>query len=374
MSPLPTPPQQRRASYQQYRSGSRTSSTATIPIVNAVPPAPYDPLLAPPPSVYINTMRSPLTQPQTLLNAGLPNPVLSSSYTQGQQSPSFISQTDFSAHNAFASPSFPMGPFSQQSNLLNTPNHFASDLVPMNPMNAQLSQFDLLPNLRNSSYLFPSENFEIMDRYNSNMLAGTSFSDSDSFKLNAPLSTTLVSFMPGAELIDMDRFAYLRMNSMPILNTVPATGSPIFTASTFTRSPSEPKYETIGMVSPPAATPPALSSPPPMNQNSGMAKPPRFKPSEAELALLNGVFHKNPYPNASTRKRLADKLGLEMKQIQFWFQNRRALSKANGTPVSKPKKQKESSSSSTPEAEPVKEPSSSLLLQAADVEVEQASL
>ncbi|KAJ3142488.1 hypothetical protein HK100_002931 [Physocladia obscura] len=76
----------------------------------------------------------------------------------------------------------------------------------------------------------------------------------------------------------------------------------------------------------------------PGSHGGGIAKPPRFKPNENELTLLTAVFTKNPYPSSTIRKKLAEKMGLEIKQIQFWFQNRRALSKVQGNPLSKPKK------------------------------------
>ncbi|KAI8828211.1 homeobox domain-containing protein, partial [Chytriomyces cf. hyalinus JEL632] len=53
----------------------------------------------------------------------------------------------------------------------------------------------------------------------------------------------------------------------------------------------------------------------------------RFKATEAELPILSAVFEKNPFPSAVLRQKLADRLGLESKQIQFWFQNRRATLK-----------------------------------------------
>ncbi|KAJ3205106.1 hypothetical protein HDU82_005400 [Entophlyctis luteolus] len=64
----------------------------------------------------------------------------------------------------------------------------------------------------------------------------------------------------------------------------------------------------------------------------------RFKPTPADLAILTTVFAKAPYPSAGMRARLAERLGLQGRQIQFWFQNRRAFSKLHGQPLKKPKK------------------------------------
>ncbi|KAJ3347772.1 hypothetical protein HDU83_001824 [Entophlyctis luteolus] len=76
----------------------------------------------------------------------------------------------------------------------------------------------------------------------------------------------------------------------------------------------------------------------------------RFKPTPADLAILMNVFAKAPYPSAGMRARLAERLGLQGRQIQFWFQNRRAFCKLHGQPLKKPKKGDKLSSASTPAA------------------------
>ncbi|KAJ3266753.1 hypothetical protein HDU77_010861 [Chytriomyces hyalinus] len=68
------------------------------------------------------------------------------------------------------------------------------------------------------------------------------------------------------------------------------------------------------------------------------ARPARFKPTEAELVMLTAIFQKNPFPSAALRQKLADKMGLDIKQVQFWFQNRRATMKISGIHVLKPKR------------------------------------
>ncbi|KAI9351225.1 hypothetical protein BDR26DRAFT_850699 [Obelidium mucronatum] len=95
----------------------------------------------------------------------------------------------------------------------------------------------------------------------------------------------------------------------------------------------------------PSATPPASpekqqrsNSISNSNNSNANDKKNRFKATEAELPILSAVFEKNPFPSAVLRKKLADRLGLEVKQIQFWFQNRRATLKINGIHVIKPKK------------------------------------
>ncbi|KAI9351226.1 hypothetical protein BDR26DRAFT_850700 [Obelidium mucronatum] len=63
---------------------------------------------------------------------------------------------------------------------------------------------------------------------------------------------------------------------------------------------------------------------------------PRFKPQKADLEVLMASFENNPFPDKEERRRLAEKLVLEPKQILFWFQNRRAALKMNGIHVLKP--------------------------------------
>ncbi|KAJ3386926.1 hypothetical protein HDU84_001202 [Entophlyctis sp. JEL0112] len=53
----------------------------------------------------------------------------------------------------------------------------------------------------------------------------------------------------------------------------------------------------------------------------------RFKPSAQHLALLTSVFAKNAFPSRALRDKLARLFGVESKQVQVWFQNRRQMAK-----------------------------------------------
>ncbi|TPX64510.1 hypothetical protein CcCBS67573_g08385 [Chytriomyces confervae] len=75
-----------------------------------------------------------------------------------------------------------------------------------------------------------------------------------------------------------------------------------------------------------------------MKQGETGAKAQKFKPTEAQLSTLVGVFEKNPFPSAALRSHLAEVLQIQPKQVRFWFQNRRATYKINGVYVIKPKK------------------------------------
>ncbi|KAI8828198.1 Homeodomain-like protein [Chytriomyces cf. hyalinus JEL632] len=66
-------------------------------------------------------------------------------------------------------------------------------------------------------------------------------------------------------------------------------------------------------------------------------RPPRFRPTEQQLAVLASIFEKNPFPSQTVRSKIAREMGLENKQVLFWFQNRRATLKNNGIHVIKPK-------------------------------------
>ncbi|TPX66512.1 hypothetical protein CcCBS67573_g07803 [Chytriomyces confervae] len=68
------------------------------------------------------------------------------------------------------------------------------------------------------------------------------------------------------------------------------------------------------------------------------AKPVRFHPTPCELQTLVGVFEVNPFPSRVLREKLAQHMGITMRQIQLWFQNRRAFKKAAGLTFTRPLK------------------------------------
>ncbi|TPX51295.1 hypothetical protein CcCBS67573_g10040 [Chytriomyces confervae] len=77
------------------------------------------------------------------------------------------------------------------------------------------------------------------------------------------------------------------------------------------------------------------------NINTGSqtdAKPVRFHPTPCELQTLVGVFEVNPFPSRVLREKLAQHMGITMRQIQLWFQNRRAFKKAAGLTFTRPLK------------------------------------
>ena len=46
--------------------------------------------------------------------------------------------------------------------------------------------------------------------------------------------------------------------------------------------------------------------------------------TESHLQILENCFHEVKHPDTSRREKLAKQLGLPVKTIQIWFQNRRA--------------------------------------------------
>ncbi|KAF8665340.1 hypothetical protein AX16_000359 [Volvariella volvacea WC 439] len=76
--------------------------------------------------------------------------------------------------------------------------------------------------------------------------------------------------------------------------------------------------------------PPSSSSQPSQsNPDSGRDKPkkPRHRHSPSQLAALNELYEKTEHPNLEMRSKLAQRLGMEIKTVNAWFQNKRASSK-----------------------------------------------
>ncbi|KAH8099745.1 homeobox-domain-containing protein [Cristinia sonorae] len=67
----------------------------------------------------------------------------------------------------------------------------------------------------------------------------------------------------------------------------------------------------------------------PHSQDNAKDKPkkPRHRHSAFQLAALNELYDKNEHPPLDERTALADKLGMEVKTVNAWFQNKRASSK-----------------------------------------------
>ncbi|KAI0057990.1 hypothetical protein BV25DRAFT_1919692 [Artomyces pyxidatus] len=80
----------------------------------------------------------------------------------------------------------------------------------------------------------------------------------------------------------------------------------------------------------------------------------RKRTSPAQLKRLEGIFVDDKKPNGPLRTRLADELGMSPREVQVWFQNRRAKEKKGSTARPEP------STSSTPDGhvESASEPTS----------------
>ncbi|KAI3622398.1 distal-less homeobox 3 [Moniliophthora roreri] len=71
--------------------------------------------------------------------------------------------------------------------------------------------------------------------------------------------------------------------------------------------------------------PVAQSSPSELHRDR--QKKPRHRHSPAQLAALNELFEKDEHPALELRQSLAERLGMETKTVNAWFQNKRASSK-----------------------------------------------
>eukprot|EP01088_Endostelium_zonatum_P004263 TRINITY_DN15471_c0_g1_i1.p1 TRINITY_DN15471_c0_g1~~TRINITY_DN15471_c0_g1_i1.p1 ORF type:complete len:350 (-),score=96.41 TRINITY_DN15471_c0_g1_i1:152-1201(-) len=74
---------------------------------------------------------------------------------------------------------------------------------------------------------------------------------------------------------------------------------------------------------------------PPPSPDDGRNK--RKRKSPGQLELLETEFAQNPMPNKEVREQLGMVLGLSNRQVQIWFQNRRAKVKNNGGRIAKKK-------------------------------------
>ena len=55
----------------------------------------------------------------------------------------------------------------------------------------------------------------------------------------------------------------------------------------------------------------------------GKSRRPRWTPSEDAKALLETIFSADSFPTFTVRNQLAEQLGIDSRQVQIWFQNRR---------------------------------------------------
>ncbi|KAI8990612.1 hypothetical protein BD414DRAFT_507136 [Trametes punicea] len=74
-------------------------------------------------------------------------------------------------------------------------------------------------------------------------------------------------------------------------------------------------------------SPAAPSKPLPSKDKADQQKKPRHRHSAFQLAALNELYEKNEHPSLEERTALAQRLGMETKTVNSWFQNKRASSK-----------------------------------------------
>ncbi|KAG1754751.1 uncharacterized protein EDB91DRAFT_1342536 [Suillus paluster] len=89
---------------------------------------------------------------------------------------------------------------------------------------------------------------------------------------------------------------------------------------------------------------------PDSNDKGSSGKKPRHRHSPTQLAALNELYEKTEHPSLDDRTELAEKLGMETKTVNAWFQNKRASTKKRNKPAA----------SASTDAPPQKSPSSTL--------------
>lgn len=77
-----------------------------------------------------------------------------------------------------------------------------------------------------------------------------------------------------------------------------------------------------------------MSQPFPEDAPKDKQKKPRHRHSPEQLAALNRLFEQNEHPSLDIRSSLAERLGMETKTVNAWFQNKRASSKRRTRGVS----------------------------------------
>jgi len=77
----------------------------------------------------------------------------------------------------------------------------------------------------------------------------------------------------------------------------------------------------------PTGTPPSARANKGSQDRSDQPKKPRHRHSAFQLAALNELYEKNEHPSLEERTSLAERLGMETKTVNSWFQNKRASSK-----------------------------------------------
>ncbi|KAF3927358.1 hypothetical protein ABW21_db0203807 [Orbilia brochopaga] len=100
-------------------------------------------------------------------------------------------------------------------------------------------------------------------------------------------------------------------------------------ASTSTSSPAT--TQTFAFITHSPATLP--NNLPPDVDDAKLARRRRRRTSMKDQAILEAEYAKNDRPDKPTRREIADRIGLEEKQVQIWFQNRRQTNRRKSKPL-----------------------------------------
>ncbi|KAJ3025241.1 UNVERIFIED_CONTAM: hypothetical protein HDU68_007333 [Siphonaria sp. JEL0065] len=207
------------------------------------------------------------------------------------------------------------------SDMMSLPKYPQMEVASINsPMNA-LNRLDQ----QNTEYMFPPQTHQVDAKYqqfdqNNHILS----QQYPTFQPNfSPLLTPQPNYFHGIATMNPlePKFELTQTApSTPVLTCSPtlkqaSTKTALVPAKKLFRTTPEPGLELLlnSPVTSPANLPVARR-----NSVTETSRPARFKPTEAELVLLVAIFNKNSFPSATLRQKLAEKMGLDIKQIQFW--------------------------------------------------------
>ncbi|KAJ3031971.1 UNVERIFIED_CONTAM: hypothetical protein HDU68_009072 [Siphonaria sp. JEL0065] len=244
-----------------------------------------------------------------------------------QQSDSNLPTPSMSSNFSFTEPERMFTPYSfAYGDMLSLQKYPQTEV---GSMNSQMNPLTGL-NQHNTEYMFPPQN-QLSDSkgqqfdQNNHVLLQQHINLYNTFQANfSPLLTPQPNYVHTASSMNSldSKFEMTQTApSTPVLTHSPptlkhaSTKTALVPAKKLFRTTPEPGLDLL--LNSPVISPANLLAAR-RNSVTETSRPARFKPTEAELVLLVSIFNKNPFPSAALRQKLADKMGLDIKQVQFW--------------------------------------------------------